>query len=125
MERIRSFDSPPKRTPENHLSRLYQDSEIATAYWVRVSGLGPGIVCTHEFICSSFCNKSRSVALLNTWSTATCTARHNDRTEQSTDLVQIATCPEWLSQKPLSNSRPPRRSTTSPMTICSAGRASV
>src|ERR1039457_4617217 len=39
------------------------------------------MVRTQVFISSSFCNKSRKVALLSTWSTATWTARHKERTE--------------------------------------------
>jgi len=94
--------------------------------YITLSALGPGIVRTQEFISRSFCNKSRRVALPTTWSTATCTARQSDRTEQSTERVQIgclAGC--WLSQKSLSNKRPPSASSTWPMTMVPAGRASL
>ena len=48
---------------------------------------------TQEFISSSFWSRSRRVALLRTWSTATCTARQRERTEQSTERVQMAAWP--------------------------------
>ena len=83
------------------------------------------MVRTQVFISSSFCNRSRRVALLSTWSTATWTARQSERTEQSTERVQMAAWPEWLSQKLLSKMRPPSASITSPITMASAGRARV
>src|SRR5579863_10437952 len=91
--------------------------ETPPGSYIKRRPLGPGIVRTKEFISSSFCIRSRRVVLLRTWSTDTCTARHSERTEQSTERVQMACWPEWLSQKSLSNSLPPSAPITSPITM--------
>jgi hypothetical protein len=96
----------PADDPGSGLSPIYAAQDVGGTV---CRPLAPGMVRTQEFISSSFCSRSRRVALLSTWSTATWTARQRERTEQSTERVQMAAWPEWLSQKLLSKMRPPRR----------------
>ena len=132
---IRSFGTPrvdcfsfiladlTKRPYLNFLSISLQEwRPRGLLHWIRRRPLGPGMVRTQEFISSSFCSRSRRVVLAeHAGPRPPARARHSERTEQSTERVQMAAWPAWLSQKSLSNSRPPSASITSPITIASAG----
>src|SRR5512146_2348563 len=89
--------------------RYWRDpaGQPASAYSMESTGTfseAPGASVTltrwpvQDDICCSFERRSFRVVLLSTWSIICCTARHSERTEQSTEFVHKDSLPECSSQ---------------------------